>query len=142
MGGFAGWWAMGGIWMYAVLLADVAIALLLCVFFVVALISAVTRRFGGLARALGIIGLLATLTPLCAGFVGRSAGRSMVEEAIVNVDPTMRDELRAQGEIEAAAPFQFGLGSVCVLFGGALVVLVTGFVAGARAPNPYDEEAA
>lgn len=142
MSGMAGWWAMGGIWMYVVVLSDVAIAMLLSVFFLFAVVSAVTRRFGSVARVFAILGLLSTLTPLCAGFVGKTAGENNLEQALVMVDPAQRDQLRAMGEMEAAVPFRFGLGSVCVLFGGAVVVLITSFIAASRAPNPYDEEEA
>jgi hypothetical protein len=142
MGGLAEWWAIGGMWMYVVLLTDFAVAMLLGVLFVFAVVSAVTRRLGSVARALAIVGLLSTLTPLCAGFVGKQAGLNNMEQAIVHVDPEQREVIRAVGTAEAGVPFRFGIGSVCLLFGGAMIVLVTGFVAASRAPNPDAEEEA
>lgn len=128
----ARWWMEGGVWMWAVLAADLGVALLLAVLFVVAIASAVTRKFGGVARIAAILGLLATLTPLCAGAIGREFGRSNVDQAVTYAAPEQQEIIRTVGYAEASVPFQFGLGSVCALFGGALVVAIAGFVAASR----------
>ena len=115
----AQWFATGGIWMYPIL----ALALLGGLFAGVSVILAIAgRALGGLAlniaRVISAAAFLVSVLPAGLGAAGWLHGRSVVEEALAQVDPSLADELREVGYAEARVPFVFG-GAVS----GALLVL-------------------
>lgn len=118
------WWFQEGGWaMWVVLLADLALVATLGVVVVLALAAGRSRGVALAARGAAAFLLVGTLVPAGVGALGYALGMRNVEAAIVHVDPSMQDELRAAGEAEASNNLWFGGGStaLCLLPSLALV---------------------
>ena len=131
---------MGGMWMFGVLGADLFTAIVLACFGMVAVGTWFLGRGRLAARAFAILGFPLAALPLAVGAVGWRWNVALVEAAVQNAAPEMRDLILAQGGAEAIVPLWFGLGSSVLAGVAALVVLVLAIPSG-RSSDPDEADA-
>src|SRR5437868_5311096 len=80
--------------------------------------------FGAKSRGAAVAGLALAAVTMLLGVGGMMRGRMITDDALAMVEPTVREELRAQGYKESTRPLQLG---------GALALLGLALSAGAFA---------
>jgi hypothetical protein len=125
MADISAWWQSGGAAMWFIAVLDLLGFFFVALGFVVALVSRVTGKGGGLARVLAVVGFLGCALPLCAGFTGFSVSRYQVKTAMEGLDPATAESIRQAGEAVAGVPLWFGgMSTLCFGLPALLAVLL------------------
>jgi ABC-type methionine transport system permease subunit len=133
------WWAEGGFFMYVVLAAAALIGVGVGLSFVSAVVAWFWRPLRTAARLIGILGVFATVTPLVVGMVGWFYNRSVVDAALMNVDPANVEQIRAVGYAEARHPMDLGSALTCVLLVPAALAAMVALTVPAPKRDDDDE---
>jgi hypothetical protein len=114
----------GGPFMYVVMALDVIG--FFCV--LLALVLAILGRRGtlpGAARGCASLVLLGCFLPLCSGVIGQTLESNQLEEDLIDVPASDREQIREHREAMAAYPFKFGgCSTLCCLLPAVVVMLV------------------
>lgn len=114
----------GGAAMWAVLALDLCAAAFVPLALILSIVARSTGKLRTLSLVAGWLALLGALAPMCAGMGGYFLGMSMVENAVANADPAMKEELYAVGQAEAGNNLNFGFGSGCCALIPAILALM------------------
>jgi hypothetical protein len=115
------WWAEGGVFMYIVTASAALTGLGVGIAFLLSVAAWFVRALRVPARILGILSVLATPLPLVVGVAGWMYSRSVVDAALLSVDPAQADMIREVGYAEARHVLDLGSGLTCLLVAGAAV---------------------
>lgn len=114
----------GGASMWGILAFDLCAMALVPLALIVSIVARSRGTMRGVSLGLGVLALMAALTPMCMGVGGYMYGVSRTEAAVANADPQYKEMLTTAGEAEASQNLNFGFGSGCLCLMPAVLALM------------------